>query len=380
MSMEGAGARGVPSSVRIRGSWNRCLFTTVALLNHHTGVFFHQFAPPLTEAHGLQAGLAGRLFRSRFGGSRPGVPVNHGIAASQSGSVLMDWVTLLRPSHWVKNGFILAPLLFSGKASDPGLILKTGLGAILFSLLSSGVYAINDVVDRRADQAHPDKRRRPVASGAIAPGAALTAGIGLVVVALAGGMVLDSGFATVAAVYLGLNVLYTQWLKQVVLLEVFVLATFFLLRLEAGAILIDVIPTVWLLLCGGLLALFLGFSKRRHELTLLGEDSASHRAVLGEYSPALLDQITTVLLSATVISYIMYTLASDTASVVGSSRLTWSTGFVLYGMFRFLYLVHRREGGSPAETLWGDRPLAATIALWAVYCGWVIYRAAPIPS
>ncbi len=306
--------------------------------------------------------------------------MDHGIAASQPGSELHDWVALLRPSHWVKNGFILAPLLFSGKAGDLELVIRTGLGVLLFALLSSGVYAINDVVDREADRAHPDKRHRPVARGAIAPGNALAAGIGLVVAALAGGMALDTGFATVAAVYLGLNVLYSQWLKQVVLLEVFVLAAFFLLRLEAGATLIGVIPTVWLLLCGGLLALFLGFSKRRHELTLLGDGSAGHRAVLGEYSPALLDQITTVLLSATVISYIMYTLASDTASVVGSSRLTWSTGFVLYGMFRFLYLVHRREGGSPAETLWSDRPLAATIALWAVYCGWVIYRAAPMAS
>ena len=151
--------------------------------------------------------------------------MNRGIAIPHSGSVPQRWLALFRPSHWVKNGFILAPLLFSGKAGDPGLILKTGLGALLFSLLSSGVYAINDVVDRQTDQAHPDKRHRPVASGAIAPGAALTAGLGLVVVALAGGMVLDSGFATVAAVYLGLNVLYTQWLKQVVLLEVFVLAT-----------------------------------------------------------------------------------------------------------------------------------------------------------
>jgi len=298
--------------------------------------------------------------------------VNHDMALPHSGSALQTWMALFRPSHWVKNGFIVAPLLFSGKAGDVDLMLRTGLGAALFSLLSSGVYAINDVVDRRADGAHPDKRHRPVARGAIAPGTALAAGIGLVVVALAGGVALDIRFATVAAAYLGLNVLYSQWLKRVVLLEVFVLAAFFLLRLEAGAVLIGVVPTVWLLLCGGLLALFLGFSKRRHELTLLGEGSAGHRAVLGEYSPALLDQITTVLLSATVISYIMYTLASDTARVVGSSRLTWSTAFVLYGMFRFLYLVHRREGGSPAETLWSDRPQAVTIALWALYSAWVI--------
>ncbi len=294
---------------------------------------------------------------------------------------LTTWISLFRPSHWIKNGFVLAPLLFSGRAGDVGLTLKTALGAGLFALLSSGIYAINDVIDKKADQLHPEKRHRPVASGAIAPSMALVAGLALITFAVGGGALLNPEFAVVAGVYVLLNVLYSKWLKRIVILDVFAIATFFLLRLEAGAILIGVIPTVWLLLCGGLLALFLGFSKRRHELTLLGEEgSAGHRAVLQEYSPCLLDQITTVLLSATVMSYIMYTLASETATLVGSSRLTWSTGFVLYGMFRFLYLVHRREGGSPAETLWSDRPLAMTIALWVVYCGWVIYRAAPLAS
>jgi 4-hydroxybenzoate polyprenyltransferase len=177
-----------------------------------------------------------------------------------------------------------------------------------------------------------------------------------------------------AGTYVALNILYTFRLKEMVLLDVFSVAAFFLIRLLAGSAAIDVRASVWLLLCGGLLALYLGFTKRRHELSLLGAGSAEHRSVLTHYSTAFLDQMSSVLLAVTVVSYIMYTLTSDTARQVGDDALSYSTIFVLYGVFRYLYLVHQRNGGSPTKTLLTDRSLLITVVLWVGYCGWVIYH------
>jgi 4-hydroxybenzoate polyprenyltransferase len=177
-----------------------------------------------------------------------------------------------------------------------------------------------------------------------------------------------------AGTYVALNVLYTLRLKQMVLLDVFAIAAFFLLRLLAGSAAIEVRPSVWLLLCGGLLALYLGFTKRRHELSVLGASSAEHRSVLSHYSTGFLDQMSSVLLAVTIVSYIMYTVSSETARQVGNDSLSYSTVFVLYGVFRYLYLVHQRNGGSPTRTLLTDRSLLVTVVLWVAYCGWVIYQ------
>jgi 4-hydroxybenzoate polyprenyltransferase len=160
-----------------------------------------------------------------------------------------------------------------------------------------------------------------------------------------------------------------------VIVDVFVIAAFFVMRLVAGALAVNVKPSIWLLLCGGLLALYLGFAKRRHELVLLGGGSPTHRAVLADYSTTFLDQLSVVLLSVTIVSYIMYTLESDTARIVGSESLSYSTAFVLYGVLRYLYLVHRNEGGNPTETLLTDRSLLAAVVLWGAYCGAIIYLA-----
>jgi 4-hydroxybenzoate polyprenyltransferase len=195
------------------------------------------------------------------------------------------------------------------------------------------------------------------------------------VAGLATGAMAGTDVALVLVAYLGLNVLYGAWLKNVVIVDVFSIAAFFIMRLLAGALAVDVSPSIWLLLCGGLLALYLGFAKRRHELVLLGGGSPGHRAVLASYSTPFLDQLSVVLLSVTVVSYIMYTLESDTARVVGSNALSYSTAFVLYGVIRYLYLVHRNDAGNPTETLLTDRALLATVVLWAGYCGAIIYMA-----
>ena len=285
------------------------------------------------------------------------------------------WIRAIRPEQWVKNGFVLSPLVFSGKA----LIWDAQWHALIafasFCAVASAVYLLNDVIDRETDRLHPRKATRPIASGLITPTSALVAAGVLGIAGLAGAAVAGAGVAAVLLAYLALNALYGAWLKHVVIVDVFAIAAFFVMRLVAGAVAISVTPSIWLLLCGGLLALYLGFAKRRHELVLLGGGSRAHRSVLGSYSTPFLDQLSVVLLSVTVVSYIMYTLESDTARIVGSETLSYSTAFVLYGVFRYLYLVHRNEGGNPTETLLTDRPLMAAVVLWGAYCGAIIYAA-----
>ena len=307
-------------------------------------------------------------------------------------ATVRDWVELVRPWQWVKNAFVIAPLLFSGKATEPAAIIASLGALVMFCLLASGIYVLNDIADRVADRAHPTKRRRPIASGAISPATAAPVGALLLASALATGWAIAPAVALVAASYLALNVLYSFRLKHVVILDVFCIGAFFLMRLLGGAAAIGVKPSVWLLLCGGLLALYLGFAKRRHELLTLEKKSSDHRAVLGQYSAEFLDQMSMVLLAVTIVSYIMYTLTSDTAKLVGGERLSYSTVFVLFGVFRYLFLVHgpsagvRRAAaageaptmggttGNPTEALLTDRPLLAAVVLWLLYCGWVVYR------
>ncbi len=284
-----------------------------------------------------------------------------------------DWVKLARPPQWIKNFFVLAPLLFSGRGMEIEEIARAGGAFAMFCLLASAIYLWNDAADAPQDRAHPTKRERPIAAGRIAPGRAVAAGCVLMLAAVSLGWLISPALGGLAIGYFALNILYTLKLKEMVLLDVFSIAAFFLLRLLAGCVAIAVKPSVWLLLCGGLLALYLGFTKRRHELTLLGAGSAEHRSVLSHYSVAFLDQMSGVLLSVTVVSYIMYTVTSETARQIGDETLAYSTAFVLYGVFRYLYVVHQRNGGSPTKTLLTDRALIATVLLWVGYCGWVIY-------
>jgi 4-hydroxybenzoate polyprenyltransferase len=285
---------------------------------------------------------------------------------------LKDWVRLMRPSQWTKNLFVLAPLLFSGRGTESESLVSAGLALVSFCLLASAVYAFNDVADRESDRSHPTKRNRPVASGRISTGSALALAAGFVIIGTGIAWLESPLLAGIAVSYLTLNLFYSFWLKHLVILDVFAIAAFFLLRLLGGSVAIEVQPSIWLLICGGLLALYLGFAKRRHELLLLGDSSTTHRRVLGDYSPAFLDQMSVVLLAVTVVSYIMYTLSPERVAVSGH-LLAYSLVFVLYGVFRYLFLVHQRGAGSPTETLLTDKSLIIGVLLWAGYCGWVIY-------
>lgn len=289
-------------------------------------------------------------------------------------STLGDWIRLVRPPQWIKNLFVLAPLLFSGRGTDPVEVGRALAAFVMFCLLASAIYLWNDAADAPKDRLHPTKRERPIAAGTISPVHATVVGAVLLLAAVAVAWMVSPLLAALAIAYFLLNVAYTFLLKEMVILDVFSIAAFFLIRLLAGCVAIAVRPSVWLLLCGGLLALYLGFAKRRHEITLLGAGSAGHRGVLEHYSVAFLDQMSVVLLAVTVVSYIMYTLTSETAKHVGDDSLAYSTVFVLYGVFRYLYLVHQRNnGGSPAQTLLADRALLVNVVLWVAYCGWVVY-------
>jgi 4-hydroxybenzoate polyprenyltransferase len=271
----------------------------------------------------------------------------------------------LRPEQWTKNLLIFAGLVFGGRLLDPvalGLALWT---FVLFCALSGAAYLFNDVKDRHVDGQHPLKRTRPIASGALPVSTALAAAGVLAAAALAGAFVVSPRLAAVAAGYVGLLLLYSSFLKHLVILDVMTIAGGFVLRAVAGAIAVDVPISQWLLACTTLLALFLGLSKRRHELILLGVGAVEHRPILGEYSPYLLDQMIAVVTASTVIAYTVYATSADTAARLGTMHLGTTIPFVLYGIFRYLYLVHqRREGGNPTTVLLTDRPLQACVGLW----------------
>ncbi len=245
---------------------------------------------------------------------------------------------------------------------------------VAFCLTASGVYALNDIVDRAADRLHPVKLQRPIAAGRIGVLPASIMGVLLIVSGVGMAVAVAPSVGLFLGLYVALTALYMMRLKHVVLLDVFSIGAFFVLRLLAGAAAIEVQSSFWLLLCGGLLALYLGFAKRRHELGVLGASSHDHRRVLSHYSAPFLDQMSGVLLAVTLVSYLMFTQLSSTATIVGSDELGWSTIFVLYGLFRYLYLVHMRAEGTPTDTVLRDRPLLLAVGMWLVYCAWLLYK------
>ena len=264
--------------------------------------------------------------------------------------------------------------MFGGRLLDAASAVKATAAFAIFCGLSGAVYLFNDISDREADRIHPLKRLRPVASGALSVGAAATTAVVLGTAALAGAVALGPLFALTAAAYLGLLLLYSAWLKHIVIIDVLTIAAGFVIRAVAGAIAVSVPIGPWLPVCTTLLALFLILSKRRHELVLLGEGAITHRPILEEYSPYLLDQMIAVVTASTVIAYGVFCTSTETAQRLGTARLGLTIPFVLYGIFRYLYLVHqKRGGGSPTTTLLTDGPLLACVALWAAAVALVLY-------
>jgi 4-hydroxybenzoate polyprenyltransferase len=280
----------------------------------------------------------------------------------------------LRPHQWTKNLVVFAALIFGERLLDRPSAARAIAAFAVFCALSSAVYLLNDLADRDSDRRHPLKRHRPIASGALPTRSAWLAGTLLVVAALSAAFVIGAAFGGVATAYFILQGLYSGPLKHVVIIDVLTIAAGFVLRAVAGAVAVAVPISHWLLLMTLLLALFLALSKRRHELTLLADGATEHRRILGEYSPYLLDQMISVVTASTLVAYAFYTISPETTAKFGTDLLSLTLPFPLYGIFRYLYLVHRKEqGGSPSDLLLADRPLLACVALWGLAVVAIIY-------
>jgi 4-hydroxybenzoate polyprenyltransferase len=283
----------------------------------------------------------------------------------------------MRPRQWAKNLVLLAPLVFAQKATDPASLLRTLLALAAFCLLASATYLANDLADRERDRLHPEKRRRPVAAGELSPAAAAGASLALGLAGLALAAALGWPVLACGAGYLALQALYSTFLKAVAVLDVFAVAAGFVVRVVAGAEAIDVPISNWLYLCTLLLALFLALEKRRAELVLLGGEAGNHRGILSSYTVPLLDQLVTIVAGTTVLAYSLYTLAPDTVQKFGTDRLKLTIPFVLFGIFRYLYLVHREgAGGQPERVLFQDRATQLNLLAYVGVVAWAIYTRA----
>ncbi len=289
------------------------------------------------------------------------------------GGVATALIREMRPKQWTKNLLLYAGALFSRRLLDPQAFGRATLAFLLFCALSSAVYILNDWVDLEQDRRHPRKRHRPLASGALPLPVAVAALVLLLLIGVGGSFLwLGTPFGLLALLYLAVMVAYSFWLKHIVILDVFTIAAGFVLRAFAGAVAIPVVISPWLFICTLLLALFLGLGKRRHELLLLEEAAGEHRPILLEYTPQLLDEMMGVVTASVVIAYSLYTFSAE--NLPKNHAMMFTIPFVLYGIFRYLYLVHRRnEGGSPEELLLGDWPLLLDVVLWGLTSMAILY-------
>ncbi len=290
----------------------------------------------------------------------------------EPGRHLPPLIQALRPVQWSKNLLVFAALLFSLNVFDRTKFAQAAGAFVVFCAVSSAIYLLNDVRDRAQDAHHPLKRRRPIASGKVNPSIAMGMAVALGIGGMVGAYLIDPELALVVGAYLGLMILYSFGLKRVVLLDVIVISIGFVLRAAAGAVAIDVPISPWLYICSMLLALMLGFGKRRHELLMLRDSASQHRANLDAYSVPLLDQIIAVTSSAAVVAFSVYTFTSPALPENHSMMLT--IPIVLYAVFRYLFLIYKEHlGGSPELLLIHDRPMQLSILLWAVASGAILY-------
>jgi 4-hydroxybenzoate polyprenyltransferase len=281
-------------------------------------------------------------------------------------------VRTMRPRQWPKNGVVLFALVFARELGSTHLLLRALAATLVFCIVSGATYVANDLLDVEKDRLHPTKRQRPLASGQLPTAVAVVAAGALIVGGLIASLWLSLGFFSVVAGYVVLQAVYVLWLKHVVILDVMVLAAGFVMRAVAGAVVVDVPISPWLYVCTLLLALFLALAKRRQELILLSDDAGGHRPSLDQYSVAMLDQLVQVVMTSLLVAYMLYTFFAENLPKNHAMMLT--IPYVLYGLFRYLYLVHNRgEGGSPEEVLLRDRPTAVCVALWLATATLILY-------
>lgn len=286
---------------------------------------------------------------------------------------LFELLRLMRPYQWVKNGFVFVGLLFGHAWHDANLVALVVTAFVAFCFVSSAVYTINDIVDLEQDRRHPKKSLRPLASGSVSvPTAAALAGL----LALLGFGLAWQASPAVLAILIGyalMNLAYSLRLKHVVILDVFIIATGFMLRILAGTLGVGIPPSQWLLLCGLMVTLFLGFTKRRAEIIALTEDRAAHRRVLEHYSPVLLDKMIGITAAGLIMSYSLYTMNPDTIRIHNTPNLIYTVPFVMYGVFRYIYLLHHQSGGGdPSRDLASDRHMLTVVGGWLLATIWLI--------
>jgi 4-hydroxybenzoate polyprenyltransferase len=278
---------------------------------------------------------------------------------------MLELLRLMRPHQWLKNGFVFVGLLFGHAWHDSTLVMQVVIAFGAFCLMSSAIYTFNDIVDLEQDRLHPKKSKRPLASGQARVSAAAVLAVML---ATAGSMlayVASPKVFIILLAYAFLNIAYTLRLKHVVILDVFIIATGFMLRILAGTLGVGIPPSQWLLLCGLMVTLFLGFTKRRAEIIALTEDKASHRKVLEHYSPVLLDKMIGITAAGLIMSYSLYTMNADTIRIQGTANLIYTVPFVMYGVFRYIYLLHHQNrGGDTAHDIVRDPHLIVAVGAW----------------
>jgi len=293
----------------------------------------------------------------------------------ESDAMFPSLIISMRPQQWIKNLLLFGPLIFSMNLFDLTMVTRTALAFIVFSLAGSAVYLLNDIVDVEKDKVHPIKCNRPIASGKLPKNVALV----FMAIIGAGALVLawdlSQTLAFIIIIYMINNLFYSFKLKHIVLIDVGSLSLGFVLRVFSGAAVIGVEASPWLIMCTILLSSFLGFAKRRHELVLLGENNVNHRSVLEYYSPHLLDQLILISASSTVMSYALYTVNAKTVAKFGTTNLIYTVPFILYGVFRYLFLIHnRKKGGDPTKVLINDTPMVLNIIAWLSICIYMVYK------
>jgi len=280
----------------------------------------------------------------------------------------------LRPRQWIKNLFVFLPLIFGKKLFLCPINLKVAGAFFLFSIAASVVYLVNDIVDLEKDRLHPAKRLRPIASGKVSIKQAKFAAYMLSLLVIPISFLLNVSFGSIVVIYLIFNICYTKVLKNIVIIDIFCIGFFFLLRILVGCAVAEVAISHWIIFMSILLALFLGFIKRRHELRFLKKKANLHRQVLTKYTQQFIDQMISVVTSSIVVVYMLYTVDARTVREVGNDHLMYTIPFVYYGIFRYMYLVYkRRKGGDAASVLLSDSKMQATLALWGATCIAVIY-------
>ena len=280
----------------------------------------------------------------------------------------------MRPQEWVKNLLVFSGVIFSRSLFDLHDLWTSTLGFLIFCAASSGIYLFNDLCDIRSDRSHPIKCTRPLAAGELNVNAARFAMVTLFAAAALGSLALSPRFALIIVLYLAMCVAYSLQLKNVVILDVILIASGFVLRAISGAVLIDVSISEWLIICTSMVALLVGFGKRRHELTLLRSAASTHRKNLSEYSLRFLDSIMAICAGAALITYALYTRADETVARVGSQWMLITIPFVVYGVFRYLFLIYQRDaGGDPVKILFRDRPTVLNLLFWLIAASLVVY-------